>query len=54
LGQALAATGISGAVASFTFDGFSFLTYAGLVPMCMGIAGALWQMQRTAIRTSHV
>jgi polysaccharide biosynthesis protein PslJ len=54
LGQALAATGISGAVASFTFDGFSFLMYAGLIPLCMGIAGALWQMQRTAIRTSLV
>jgi O-antigen ligase len=54
LGQALAAAGISGAVASFTFDGFSFLTYAGLIPLCMGIAGALWQMQRTAIRTSLV
>jgi O-antigen ligase len=54
LGQALAAAGISGAVASFTFDGFSFLTYAGLIPMCMGIAGALWQMERTALQSSAV
>ncbi len=48
LGQAMAATSLASAVAAFTFDAFSFLMYAGLVPLCLGVAGALWQMQRTA------
>jgi O-antigen ligase len=48
LGQAMAATSLASAVAAFTFDAFSFLMYAGLVPLCLGVAGTLWQMQRTA------
>jgi polysaccharide biosynthesis protein PslJ len=48
LGQALAATSLAGAVAAFTFDGFSFLMFAGLVPLCLGVAGATWMMVRPA------
>jgi O-antigen ligase len=46
LGQALAATGLAGAVAAVTFDGFSFFMYAGLIPLCTGAAGALRAMVR--------
>jgi hypothetical protein len=48
LGQALAATSLASAVAAFTFDGFSFLMFAGFVPLCLGVAGALWMMERAA------
>jgi polysaccharide biosynthesis protein PslJ len=48
LGQAMAATGLAGAITAFTFDAFSFLMYAGFVPLCLGAAGGLWMMQRTA------
>jgi hypothetical protein len=48
LGQAMAATSLAGAVAAFTFDAFSFLMYAGFVPLCLGVAGSLWSMQRAA------
>jgi O-antigen ligase len=37
LGQAMAAAGLAAATAAFTFDGFSFLMYAGLVPLCLGV-----------------
>ncbi|MBN2624547.1 MAG: O-antigen ligase family protein, partial [Acidimicrobiales bacterium] len=47
LGQALAATGLAAVVTAFTFDAFSFLMYAGLVPLGLGIAGALWTTERT-------
>jgi O-antigen ligase len=47
LGQALAATSLTGAVTAFTFDAFSFLMFAGFVPLCLGVAGALWARQRT-------
>lgn len=47
LGQALAATSLTGAVTAFTFDAFSFLMFAGFVPLCLGVAGALWALQRT-------
>jgi polysaccharide biosynthesis protein PslJ len=50
LGQALAATSLASAVAAFTFDGFSFLMFAGFIPLCLGVAGALWVMERTAER----
>jgi hypothetical protein len=48
LGQALAATSLASAVAVFTFDGFSFLMFAGFIPLCLGVAGALWMMERAA------
>jgi O-antigen ligase len=47
LGQALAATSLTGAVTAFTFDAFSFMMFAGFVPLCLGVAGALWAWQRT-------
>jgi polysaccharide biosynthesis protein PslJ len=50
LGQALAAASLAGAVAAITFDGFSFLMFAGVVPLCLGIAGALWKSTRVAKR----
>ena len=46
LGQALAAASISGAVTSYTFDSLSFRMFAGIIPLCLGIAGALWAMTR--------
>jgi hypothetical protein len=48
LGQAFAATSLGGAVAALTFDAFSFLMFAGLVPLCLGVAGALWKLARAA------
>ncbi|HEY8524091.1 MAG TPA: O-antigen ligase family protein [Acidimicrobiales bacterium] len=48
LGQALAATSLAGAAAAFTFDGFSFLMYAGLIPLGLGVGGAQWALARTA------
>jgi polysaccharide biosynthesis protein PslJ len=48
LGQALAATSLVSAVTAFTFDGFSFLMFAGFIPMCLGVAGALWMIERAA------
>jgi polysaccharide biosynthesis protein PslJ len=50
LGQALAATSLASAVAAFTFDGFVFLMFAGFIPLCLGVAGALWTMERAAER----
>jgi hypothetical protein len=50
LGQALAAASLASAVTAFTFDGFSFLMFAGFVPLCLGVAGALWAIERTAER----
>jgi hypothetical protein len=46
LGQALAAASISGAVTSYTFDSLGFKMFAGIIPLCLGIAGALWAMTR--------
>jgi hypothetical protein len=34
-------------VTAFTFDAFSFMMFAGFVPLCLGVAGALWAWQRT-------
>jgi polysaccharide biosynthesis protein PslJ len=50
LGQAMAATSLASAMAAFSFDGFSFLIFAGFLPLCLGAAGALWKMTRTADR----
>ncbi|HEX6419758.1 MAG TPA: O-antigen ligase family protein [Acidimicrobiales bacterium] len=46
LGQAMAATSLTAAVTAFTFDAFSFLMYAGVVPLVIGAAGSLWAMVR--------
>ena len=54
LGQALAATSLASAVTAFTFDGFSFLMFAGFIPLCLGVAGAVWMMERTAERRIRV
>ena len=48
LGQALAATSLASAVAAFTFDAFSFLMFAGFIPLCLGVAGVLSMMERAA------
>jgi O-antigen ligase len=53
LGQALAATSLASAIAALTFDAFSFLMFAGVVPLCLGIAGALWQSTRVAKRRAQ-
>jgi len=50
LGQALAAGSVASAVATVTFDAFSFRMFAGLIPLCLGLAGALWMMQRSGER----
>jgi O-antigen ligase len=47
LGQALAAGCVASAVATATFDAFAFRMFAGLIPLCLGLAGALWTMQRS-------
>jgi hypothetical protein len=49
LGQAMAATSLVSAVTAFTFDAFSFLMYAGFVPLALGAAGALWAMTRDRV-----
>jgi O-antigen ligase len=49
LGQALAAAGLTATVTAFTFDGFSFLMYAGLIPALLGLAGALWGVERAGV-----
>jgi hypothetical protein len=46
LGQALAAASVAGAVTSYTFDAFSCKMFAGVVPLCLGLAGALWALTR--------
>jgi polysaccharide biosynthesis protein PslJ len=46
LGQAMAAASVASAVTAFTFDAFSFLMYAGAVPLVLGTAGALWTTTR--------
>jgi polysaccharide biosynthesis protein PslJ len=53
LGQALAAASISGAVTSYTFDSLSFRMFAGIIPLCLGISGALWVMTRLNDRSSE-
>jgi hypothetical protein len=53
LGQALAAASISGAVTSYTFDSLSFRMFAGIIPLCLGIAGALWVMTRAKDRSGE-
>jgi polysaccharide biosynthesis protein PslJ len=46
LGQALAAASLASAVTSYTFDAFSFKMFAGVIPLCLGVAGALWATTR--------
>jgi len=46
LGQAVAATTLAAAATAATFDAFSFLMFAGVVPLVLGLAGALWGMTR--------
>jgi O-antigen ligase len=53
LGQAVAATSMASAVAAITFDAFSFLMFAGVVPLCLGLAGALWKSTRAAQRRAE-
>jgi polysaccharide biosynthesis protein PslJ len=53
LGQALAAASVASAVAAITFDAFSFLMFAGVVPLCLGLAGALWKSTRAVKRRAE-
>jgi polysaccharide biosynthesis protein PslJ len=53
LGQALAAGSVAAAVVSFTFDSFSFMMFAGYVPLILGIAGALWRIVRDETSLTH-
>lgn len=53
LGQALAAASISAAVTSYTFDSLAFRMFAGIIPLCLGIAGALWVMTRLNYRSEY-
>jgi polysaccharide biosynthesis protein PslJ len=50
LGQAFAASSLASAVAAITFDAFSFLMFAGVIPLCLGLSGALWKLRRVANR----
>jgi O-antigen ligase len=52
LGQALAAASVAAAVVSFTFDSFSFMMFAGYVPLILGIAGGLWKIVRDEARAT--
>lgn len=45
LGQALAATFVVAIVASFTFDSLSFPTFAGLLFLCVGLAGTAFRLR---------
>jgi O-antigen ligase len=51
LGQALAAASISAAVTSYTFDSLAFRMFSGIIPLCLGIAGALWAITRLSDRS---
>ena len=48
LGQALAATILSAILVSFTFDSLGFSTFRGQLFLIIGIAGALWRIDRAA------
>jgi polysaccharide biosynthesis protein PslJ len=51
LGQAFAAASISAAVTSYTFDSLTFRMFSGIIPLCIGLAGALWLMTRVNDRS---
>jgi polysaccharide biosynthesis protein PslJ len=53
LGQALAAASVAAAVVSFTFDAFSFMMFAGYVPLVLGAAGALWKTVRDDVPATN-
>ncbi len=46
LGQALCASVAIGFVVCATFDAMSFLSFAGLLYLLVGVLGALWRLQR--------
>lgn len=48
LGQSLAVTMPAAAVASATFDSFSFATFVAVMCVFVGATGALWRLDRTA------
>jgi polysaccharide biosynthesis protein PslJ len=53
LGQAFAAASVAGAVTAYTFDAFSFRMFSGAIPLCLGMAGALWAMTRARDRVGE-
>lgn len=46
LGQALVASLLAGLVASATFDSMSFVTFVGVLFLCLGAVGALYRLTR--------
>jgi hypothetical protein len=46
LGQAFAAASLSSAATAYTFDALTFRMFAGVVPLCLGLSGLLWALQR--------
>jgi hypothetical protein len=50
LGQAFAAASVAGAVTAYTFDAFSFRMFSGVIPLCLGMTGALWALTRASDR----
>jgi O-antigen ligase len=50
LGQALAASAAVALVASFTFDSLSFPTFAGMLFLNVGLAGAVWRLRHEDFR----
>jgi hypothetical protein len=53
LGQAFAAASLAGAVTAYTFDAFSFRMFAGVLPLCLGMAAALWATTRAGERSGE-
>jgi O-antigen ligase len=53
LGQAFAAASLAGAVTAYTFDAFSFRMFAGVLPLCLGMAGVLWATTRAGERSGE-
>jgi O-antigen ligase len=49
LGQALAASSLVALITSFTFDSLAFPTFAGLLFLLLGLAGALWRVHRLPV-----
>jgi len=52
LGQAFAAASISAAATTYTFDALAFRMFAGIIPLCLGLAGTLWVIMQAGDRSS--
>ena len=49
LGQAFAAASLASAATAYTFDALTFRMFAGVIPLCLGLAGLLWALQRRVV-----